>query len=127
MQSSDVSGSRTAGALFWPGSLAGRLAALLTAFIVLATLAVVVREYRAGEQALVAERYRTLQIRAGVAADRLSASLETRRHLASVWAQLETSQDLAADDVDKRVSESLADLVGMLGSGSEAVGRCPTL
>lgn len=121
MQGSDVSGSRSAGALFWPGSLAGRLAALLTAFIVLATLAVVVREYRAGEEALVAERYRTLQIRAGVVADRLSASLDTRRHLATVWAQLETSQDLAADDVDKRVSESLADLVGMLGSGSEAV------
>lgn len=121
MQGSDVSGSRSSGALPWPGSLASRLAILLAGFIVVATLAVAVREYRVGEEQLVAESYKTLQIRAGVAADRLSDALDERKRLASLWAELETSQDLAVDDIDKRVSASLSDLADMLGGGSEAV------
>jgi signal transduction histidine kinase len=125
VQGSDVSGSPKAGALPWLGSLAGRLAILLAGFIVLATVAVVVREYRAGQEQLVAETYRTLQNRAGVAADRLADALSDRQRLASFAAQLETSQDLAVDDVDKRVSGSLADLAGMLGPGSEAVAARP--
>jgi signal transduction histidine kinase len=105
----------------WPGTLAGRLALLLTSLIVLATAAVVVREYRAGEARLVAEAGRTLSTHAGVAAERLQATLEERARIVSLWATLETSQDLAVDDVDKRVSLSLSELVSALGSGSEAV------
>ena len=121
MQDSDVSGPRSVGALPWPGSLAGRLAILLAGFIVVATLAVAAREYRAGEQQLVAESYRALQFRAGFAADRLADALAERQRVAALWAELETSQDLVVDDVDKRISGSLADLARMLGPGSEAV------
>jgi len=125
VQDSDVSGSRSTGALPWPGSLAGRLAILLSGFIIVATLAVAAREYRAGEQQLVAESYRTLQFRAGFAADRLADALSERQRVAFLWASLETSQDLVVDDVDKRISGSLADLARMLGPGSEAVAAHP--
>jgi signal transduction histidine kinase len=121
VQDSDVSGPRSGGALPWPGSLAGRLAILLAGFIVVATLAVAAREYRAGEEQLVAESYRALQFRAGFASDRLADALAERQRIAALWAELETSQDLAVDDVDKRISSSLADLARMLGPGSEAV------
>jgi two-component system, NtrC family, sensor histidine kinase HydH len=105
----------------WPGSLGGRLAALLTGFIVLATAAVVVREYGVGEERLVAETLRSLEAQAAVAADRLEGALAERKRMVDLWSALETSQDLAVDDVDKRLSESLADLVVALGSGTEAV------
>ncbi len=110
------------GALPWPGSLAGRLALLLAAFMTLATVAVVVREYGVGRKRLVGETVRALQVRAGVAGERLAAALAERKRLASVWAGLETSQDLAVDDVDKRLSGSLSELSHMLGQGTEAVG-----
>lgn len=105
----------------WPGSLAGRLAILLTSFIVVATVAVVIREYGAGEDRLVDETVRTLVSQAEVAADRLEGALQDRERLVALWATLGTSQDLAVDDVDKRVSESLADLAETLGAGTEAV------
>jgi len=44
-----------------------------------------------------------------------------RQRLVFLWARLGTSQDLAVDDVDKRLSASLADLVGALSGGTEAV------
>jgi signal transduction histidine kinase len=109
----------------WFGSLAGRLAILLAAFMVLATVAVVAREYGVREEQLVAETHRMLDAQAEVAADRLEKTLAERRRLVSLWADLETSQDLAVDDVDKRVSLSLADLVATLGGDSEAIAGRP--
>lgn len=105
----------------WLGSLAGRLAILLTGFIVAATAAVVVREYGVGEERLVAETLHALEAQAVVAAHRLEASLAERARMVALWSALETSQDLAVDDVDKRLSESLAELVAALGDGTEAV------
>jgi len=105
----------------WMGSLTSRLAILLAAFIVLATVAVVLREYGVGEERLVAETTRTLSVRAVVAADRLEGALAERQRLIALWAALESSQDLAVDDVDLRLSQSLADLVSALGDGTEAV------
>lgn len=121
MHPSESPGATGAVGLPWPGSLAGRLTLLLAGFIVLATVAVVVREYRAGERRLVAEAETTLSTHAGVAAERLAATLAERERLVALWASLESSQDLAVDDVDKRVSLSLSDLVSALGGGSEAV------
>ncbi len=89
--------------------------------MVLATVAVAVREYRVGRERLVDETYHTLQVNAGVAAERLGAALAERARLTSVWAGLETSQDLAVDDVDKRLSGSLAELAGMLDENTQAV------
>jgi len=117
--------STEAGALPWPGSLTGRLAILLTGFILVTTVVVVVREYRVGGERLVAETQRILDGRAGVAADRLEGSLAERARLVSLWATLETSQDLAVDDVDKRVSRSLEDLAATLGGGTEAIAVRP--
>jgi len=109
----------------WTGTLAGRLAGILSTFMIVATGAVVVREYRVGRERLVAEATRTLADRASLAAERLAASLEERVRLVALWAGLETAQDLAVDDVDLRLSASLADLVRTLADGSEAVGVRP--
>jgi len=109
----------------WLGSLAGRLAILLAGFILLATVAVVVREYRVGDLRLVAETQRILASRAGVVSERLEVSLAERQRLVALWAALETSQDLAVDDVDKRVSRSLQDLASTLGAETEAVAAAP--
>lgn len=89
--------------------------------MVLATVAVVLREYRVGEDRLVGETRRTLDTRAGVAAERLTSELAGRERLTSVWAGLETSQDLAVDDVDKRLSGSLRELADLLGEETQAV------
>lgn len=121
MQRSDSLESPTRGAGLRLGSLAGRLAVLLAVFIVLATVAVVVREYGVGEERLVAETNRTLTAQAVVAAHRLADALAERQRLVDLWAALETSQDLGVDDVDTRVSRSLTDLVVALGGGTEAV------
>jgi signal transduction histidine kinase len=93
--------------------------------MVVATVAFAVREYRVGRERLVDETYHTLRASAGVAAERLSAALAERERLTSVWAGLETSQDLAVDDVDKRLSGSLAELTAMLDEGTEAVAIRP--
>jgi len=93
--------------------------------MIVATVAVTVREYRVGRERLVDETYRTLRVNSGVAVERLSAALAERARLTSVWAGLETSQDLAVDDVDKRLSGSLAELTGMLDEGSQAVAMRP--
>ncbi len=122
MQRSGSSGSPGRGPLGWSGSLAGRLALLLGAFMVLATVAVVVGEYRVGRERLVDETLHALQVQAGVASERLAAALAERARVTSVWAGLETSQDLAVDDVDKRLSGSLSELARMLGDGTQAVG-----
>ncbi|MGD2047180.1 MAG: ATP-binding protein [Gemmatimonadota bacterium] len=105
----------------WVGSLAGRLALLLAGLIVVGTVAVVVREYGVGEAREVDEAEAALDVRAGFAADRLQRALAERRRLVTLWAELETSQDLGVDDIDKRVSLSLADLVSMLGDRTDAV------
>lgn len=104
----------------WMTSLGGRLAILLAGFIVLATVGVVAREYRVGQERLVAETHRALESVVDVAAERLTASLRQRERLARLWAEMETSQDLAVDDIDKRVAESLAELAATLGGGTEA-------
>ena len=116
--SSGSAGSKTT--FSWAGALTGRLAILLAAFIVITTMVVVVREYRVGGDRLVAETASTLSNQASTAADRLGAALAERLRLVALWASLETSQDLAVDDVDKRVSASLEDLVSTLGDGTEA-------
>ncbi len=110
-----------AGGRRWSGSLAGRLAILLVAFLVLTTGAVVVREYAVGREQRVAEVTGTLEVEATVAADRLEGALAERARLIDLWARLESSQDLALDDVDTRVSHSLSDLVAALSDQTEAV------
>lgn len=103
------------------GSLVGRLTVFLVGFVVVATVAVVVREYGVGEERLVAETHASLLVQATVAADRLESALTERARMVALWARLETSQDLAVDDVDTRLSQSLSGLVEALGDGSEAV------
>lgn len=107
--------------LNWFGTLAGRLALLLALFIIVATAAVVGREYGVGEARQTDDTYRDLNERASVAADRLGQALAERHRLVALWANLETSQDLAVDDLDKRVSLSLRDLASTLDDGTEAV------
>jgi len=103
------------------GSLVGRLTVFLVGFVVVATVAVVVREYGVGRERLVAETHDNLLVQATVAADRLESALAERARMVTLWARLETSQDLAFDDVDTRVSQSLSELTTALGDGSRAV------
>lgn len=110
------------------GSLTARLAVLLAAFIVVTTVGVVIREYAVGETRRIEEIRATLQVEATFAADRLEGALAERQRLVDLWAGLESSQDLAVNDVDARVSTSLAGLVAALGNGTEAVAmRADTL
>jgi signal transduction histidine kinase len=102
-------------------TLAGRLTAILAAFIVVATLTVTVGEYRAGRVRLVEEARADLTDRAGFAAERLNAALRDRAALVKLWAGLETAQDLAVDDIDFRLSSALAELARTLADDSHAV------
>ncbi len=108
------------------GSLVGRLVVVLAAFILLATIAVGVREYRTGEARLVGDVVGGLQTRASVAAERLQSALQERGRLVRLWSGLEEAQDLAVDDVDKRLASSLAELVGILEPGARAVAVGPS-
>ena len=103
------------------GSLVGRLTVFLVGFVVVATVAVVVREYGVGRERLVAETHANLLVQATLVADRLEGALAERARMVALWARLETSQDLAFDDVDTRVSQSLSELATALGDGSRAV------
>ena len=89
--------------------------------MIVATGIVVAREYAAGEQRLTTETTESLLVRATVAADRLEAALAERARMVTLWATLETSQDLAFDDVDTRLSATLQGLMGAFGDGSDAV------
>lgn len=105
-----------------PATLAGRLAAALALFVLLATGAAFGAEYFRGRQTLMREAQRELDGRARRVAEGLERGLETREALVHVWTTMGAAQDLAVDDVDKRLSQALTQLVGLLGGGELALG-----
>jgi signal transduction histidine kinase len=95
---------------------------VLVAFVVVATLGVGGVEYIRGRRALVQRVTAELAASDRLVADRLERGLEQRRRLVVAWAELEAAQDLAVDDVDKRLASSLVGLADSFGAGEVAVG-----
>lgn len=62
-----------------------------------------------------------LDARTQVAAERLGAALGEQLRLVALWPDLDAAQDLAVDDVDKRLAESLARLAEAAGPGATAI------
>ncbi len=96
----------------WPDTLAGRLAAALVLFVLLATAGVLGVEYARGRETLLRESQNRIQARDRLAADRLERALGDRLRLVDAWPGLGAAQDIAVDDVDKRLAASLAQLAG---------------
>jgi two-component system sensor histidine kinase HydH len=96
----------------WPDTLAGRLAAALVVFVLLATAGVLGVEYVRGRETLLRESQNRLQARDRLAADRLERALGDRLRLVEAWPGLGAAQDIAVDDVDKRLAASLSQLAG---------------
>lgn len=98
-----------------------RLAAALVLFVLLATAAATAWGYARGRAAVLADARAELAARARLAADRLERAVDERSRLAALWPGLATSQDLAVDDVDKRLALSLEELAAHLGGGALAL------
>jgi two-component system, NtrC family, sensor histidine kinase HydH len=90
-------------------------------FVLLATAAATAWAYARGRAAVLAEARAELDSRARLSADRLERAIGERARLAALWPGLSTSQDLAVDDVDKRVALSLEELASHVGGGSLAL------
>lgn len=116
------------GASRWPDTLAGRLAFALVVFVLLATGAVLAVEYLRGRETLLREARDAIEARDRLAADRLERALGDRLRLVAAWPGLGVAQDIAVDDVDKRLAASLAQLAGSfqdrdLALAVDTVGR----
>ncbi|MEJ2679397.1 MAG: HAMP domain-containing sensor histidine kinase, partial [Gemmatimonadota bacterium] len=96
----------------WPDTLAGRLAAALVLFVLLATAGVLGVEYARGRETMLRESANRIQARGRLAADRLERALGDRLRLVEAWPGLGAAQDIAVEDVDKRLAASLSQLAG---------------
>ncbi len=99
-----------------PSTLGGRLVAALALFISLVTMAVVGIQFAQGRAELTREVGDRLAAEADLAGQRLARDVRERVRSASVWAQLETAQDVVTDDIDKRLATTLERLVTSLGA-----------
>lgn len=103
-------------------TLGARLSLVLVAFIVVATTLVGGFEYLRGRRVLVRQVSAELEARERLVGDRLQRALDQRRRLVAVWPELEAAQDLAVDDVDKRLASSLIRLSQSFGGQALALG-----
>lgn len=83
-------------------------------------------EYVRGRQQLLRAAGADLDARARLIAERTDAALRERQRIADLWPQLDAAQDLAVDDVDQRLTASLAHLATSLGSGTSALAADTT-
>lgn len=104
-----------------PGTLAARLATALVLTILVATGAAAGWGYARGRAGVIQAARERLNERARLAADRLERAVAERQRLAALWPGLDVAQDLAVDDLDKRLSTSLAELVSHAGGASLAI------
>jgi signal transduction histidine kinase len=104
-----------------PGTLAARLATALVLTVLVATGAAAGWGYARGRAGVVESARERLNERARLAADRLERAVAERQRLAALWPGLDVAQDLAVDDIDKRLATSLAELVSHAGGASLAV------
>ncbi len=120
----DIMG-RGAGARRRADTLAGRLALALALFVCAATIIIAAAEYVRLRREHLRSAVVALDSRTRLVADRLERAVLERRRLVAVWPGLESSRDLALDDVDKRLARSLVQLAGDFGGGATAVAADP--
>ncbi|MEZ4416982.1 MAG: ATP-binding protein [Gemmatimonadota bacterium] len=107
---------------FIPDSLPGRLGTLLVALTVLAAGAATWIEV-ARDRNLAIDRARAeLQAQVDLVAERLKGAVEARARAVSLWPGLQVAQDLAIDDLDLRLSQSLTQLVEAFDGVDVALG-----
>lgn len=102
-------------------TLAARLATALVLIVVAATGAAAGWEYARGRAGLARDVQAAQEARARLAADRVERAVRERERLAALWPGLDVSQDLAVDDLDKRLSASLEELASHFGGGALAL------
>lgn len=112
----------------WPTTHGGRLTLLLVTFITVVTAGFTAFEYVRSRDAMLREARGEVDARTRVAAERLQRILADRALLVQMWTQLDVSQDLRVDDVDKRLAGALARLREGLGDrailvASDTAGR----
>lgn len=105
----------------WPSTLGGRLVAVLALFTALVTVVVVAAEYAQRRRLLVDETRVRLGAEAARVLDRVERDVAERQRAAATWPELDAAQDVATDDLDKRLSVALARLAGSLGAGDVAL------
>ncbi len=106
-------------------TLGARLGFALVAFVVLTTAVVGGVEYVRGRRELVRRVTAELEARDRLVADRLERGIALRRRLVSAWPELEAAQDLAVDDVDKRLASALVRLADSFRGDAIALGIDP--
>lgn len=106
----------------WPGTLMGRLGALLVALIVAATAVESLVDYRRNRVLAMERAHGELQAQTDLVAERLRREIHDRYRAVDLWPELEAAQDLAVDDLDRRLSASLLQLATSFGTGDLALG-----
>jgi two-component system, NtrC family, sensor histidine kinase HydH len=111
-----------------PATLGGRLIAAFTTITLVTSAVLSLVEYRRGRTQLLREAAVALNERAATVAERLDHEIAERARSIATWTGLEVAQDLAVDDVDKRLTSTLERLARTLGPGDRvyAVAAGPT-
>ncbi|MEJ2542251.1 MAG: ATP-binding protein [Gemmatimonadota bacterium] len=109
----------------WPATLVGRLGALLVALIVVATGVASLLDYRQDRLLAMERARRELQAQVDLVAERLRREIHDRHRSVDLWPELEAAQELAVDDLDRRLSASLLQLATSFGTGDMALGIGP--
>ncbi len=108
-----------------PSTLMGRLGALLVALIVAATAVASVLDYRQDRDLAIERARRELQAQTDLVAERLGMEVHDRHRAMDLWPELEAAQELAVDDLDRRLSASLLQLTSSFGTHDLALGLGP--
>jgi two-component system sensor histidine kinase HydH len=98
-----------------------RLFLALLGFGLMAAAVVLAIEWQRGSARAITEATRTLEDRADDVAQHIERDVLERLRAVRAWVALDVAQDLAVDDVDKRLSSTLRELVRDLGAADLAV------
>ncbi len=106
--------------------LARRLTLALIGVVVGLAVVLILFEYVRGRHQLLRDAQGELNARVRLVAERTDAALRERQRIADLWPQLDAAQDIAVDDVDQRLTESLSHLAASLGPGTIALATDTT-
>ncbi len=98
-----------------------RLLLALLGFGIMAAGVVLAIEWQRGSARAIAEATRTLEDRADDVAEHIQRDVLERLRAVRAWVALDVAQELAVDDVDKRLSATLRELARDLGASDLAV------
>ena len=109
-----------------PTTLTGRLVAVLAIFTALATMIVVSIEYGRGRDLLLSGAARRLDAEAAGIVDRLEHAVADRDRVTRLLPVLDVAQDIAIEDVDKRLSVALTQAAGGFGDAGDVAFAADT-